>query len=348
MERILSTENINVVGVEFYELFGKIKIPFVLRPYSVPEIYNRFIQQNGNTGITWLISCLIFLVIAKFRKKRLSRSIDNLLAEQKPDLVFSIIPLANGILSKRLEKYSKELRLHTIVVDFCQPFPYVWIQSKRQIIYGWHKKLFSQGLKFGIPSSQIVDLKGQIISLDLSNNVKNKSVKTFVVYVVWGGNGSKRIAEYAHFLEQTDEKIEIHYVVGKNNQLKQQLLKQLKKQNSKVYSFITNIDKIYNRSDLIIGKPGPSVISESIYTNTPLLLEYNKKTLVQERYNAKWAVSVGVALKFKNGLELKEKLIKLASDYVYYQSIKKHTYSFSNNSSSMLKKSILTQLFDGT
>ena len=342
---ILADIDATIDVIEFYNLFGNIKIPLSPKGLSVPEIYNRYIQQKGNTGIIWLVSCLIFLVIVKFRGKRLNKEIDNLLVKSKPDMVISVIPLVNKILCKRIEAHSKDLKLHTIVVDFCQPFPNVWIQSKKQVIYGWNEKLIRQATNFGISPSNIVNLGGQLISPELKEVKECKKYKEFIVFVIWGGNGSKRIINYAHHLEETDSKIEINYIIGNNENLYNSLKKVIRKENSKIHRFILDVKEIYSKSKLIIGKPGPAIISESIFTNTPLLLEFNRKTLFQERYNAKWASLAEVALLFKTGKELKTKLHKLAFEPYYYEHLKLNTYNIPNSSFENFRNSVIKTLF---
>ena len=348
IRKILADIDANIDVIEFYDIFGSIRIPFSSKRLSIPDIYNRYIQQRGNTGILWFVACLIFQVIIKLRGGRINKKIDNLLIKSNPDMVFSIIPLVNNILSKRLEVYSKDLKLHTIVVDFCQPFPNVWLQSKNQVIYGWNEKLIRQATNFGISSSNIVNLGGQLITPELKEVNECKNGITFIVFVIWGGNGCKRIINYAQHLEATDSKIEINYVIGENENLYNSLKNGIRKKNSKIHRFISDIKEIYSKSDLIIGKPGPAVIAESIFTKTPLLLELNRKTLIQERYNAKWASLNEVALLFKTGRELKIKLQKLAFGTQLYEHLKLNTYKIPNSSFEIFKNSVTKNLFDGT
>lgn len=344
IELILKDISVNINIVEFYDYFGNLKFPFTSKLYSVPAIYNKYIQQKGNTGFIWIISFLIFLIILKKRGKKINSQIDKLLLETKPDMVISTIPLVNKLLCERISIYSEGLKLHTIVVDFCQPFPRIWLQSKKQVIYGWDRRLMKQAKDFGISQSNIVNLGGQLISPKLKEVKRNERNNAFIVFVIWGGNGSKRVLKYAQQLEKTDNKIEINYIVGHNENLYNNLYKILRKNNSKIYKFFSDVTNIYSKSNLIIGKPGPGLISESIFTNVPLLLELNRKTLIQERYNAKWAKAVGVALLFKSSYELKIKLEQLAFEPHYYEQLKINTYKLPNTSFEIFKKSIIETL----
>lgn len=344
IRKILDDVDITIDVVEFYDLFGNLKIPFYSKQYSIPELYNKYVQQKGNTGLFWIFSCIIFAVVLKLRSKSLNYNIDKLLTKTKPDMVISIIPFVNKILCKRLDAYSKDLSLHTIVVDFCEPFPQIWLQSKRQVIYGWNEKLISQANRFGIASSNIINLGGQLISPELKKITTQKKFDIFKVLVVFGGNGSKRILKYAKELEKTDDRIQISYIIGNSIYLNSSLREIVQKDNSTIYSFISDIKEIYSNTNLIIGKPGPSIISESIYSKTPLLLELNRKTLIQERYNAKWAKASGVALLFKTTKDLKSKLLKIAFEPLFYEQLKLNTYSINNNSFDIFKKSVIKAL----
>jgi 1,2-diacylglycerol 3-beta-galactosyltransferase len=51
-----------------------------------------------------------------------------------------------------------------------------------------------------------------------------------------------------------------------------------------------------------IGKPGPGCISEALHSGLPVIVERNKHTLPQERYNTKWVEQheVGIVVKSFN------------------------------------------------
>jgi 1,2-diacylglycerol 3-beta-galactosyltransferase len=52
-------------------------------------------------------------------------------------------------------------------------------------------------------------------------------------------------------------------------------------------------------SDFFIGKPGPGSISEALQFDLPVVVERNKKTMPQERYNTAWIAEkrLGIVLR---------------------------------------------------
>jgi 1,2-diacylglycerol 3-beta-galactosyltransferase len=53
-------------------------------------------------------------------------------------------------------------------------------------------------------------------------------------------------------------------------------------------------------SDFFIGKPGPGSISEALQMHLPVIIECNRKTLPQERYNAEWVAEKGFGIVVPN------------------------------------------------
>ena len=61
-------------------------------------------------------------------------------------------------------------------------------------------------------------------------------------------------------------------------------------------------------ADLLIGKPGASVIAEAVQMNLPLLIERNRKTMLQEQFNSKWVIKNKVGELFKGVNDLSDKI----------------------------------------
>ena len=66
-------------------------------------------------------------------------------------------------------------------------------------------------------------------------------------------------------------------------------------------------------ADFFVGKPGPGSISEALQSGLPVIVERNKRTLPQERYNTRWVEKreVGIVIKsFKRVARAVQVLLK--------------------------------------
>ena len=65
--------------------------------------------------------------------------------------------------------------------------------------------------------------------------------------------------------------------------------------NNRIYvqEFTTHVEQFMALGDFFIGKPGPGSISEALQMHLPVIVECNRKTLPQERYNAEWLIENG-------------------------------------------------------
>jgi 1,2-diacylglycerol 3-beta-galactosyltransferase len=57
-------------------------------------------------------------------------------------------------------------------------------------------------------------------------------------------------------------------------------------------------------SDFFIGKPGPGSISEALQFDLPVILERNKRTMPQERYNTEWVLENRLGIVLQNFSEI--------------------------------------------
>jgi 1,2-diacylglycerol 3-beta-galactosyltransferase len=55
-----------------------------------------------------------------------------------------------------------------------------------------------------------------------------------------------------------------------------------------VEGFTTLVPLYMRLADYFIGKPGPGSISEALVSGLPVIVESNRWTMVQERYNTEW------------------------------------------------------------
>jgi 1,2-diacylglycerol 3-beta-galactosyltransferase len=105
-----------------------------------------------------------------------------------------------------------------------------------------------------------------------------------------------RIAEA---MQQSPMPLQMILLCGRNERLARQTRQISGPKPMFVEGFTDQVNSYMSISDFFIGKPGPGSISEALHFNLPVIVERNRKTLPQERYNTDWIREneVGVVLK---------------------------------------------------
>jgi 1,2-diacylglycerol 3-beta-galactosyltransferase len=67
-------------------------------------------------------------------------------------------------------------------------------------------------------------------------------------------------------------------------------------------------------ADFFIGKPGPGSISEALQMGLPAIIECNRKTMPQERYNATWLEEHELGLVLRDFKEIADAVRHLLAD----------------------------------
>jgi 1,2-diacylglycerol 3-beta-galactosyltransferase len=105
---------------------------------------------------------------------------------------------------------------------------------------------------------------------------------------MFGGQGSKAIAEIVDRLNRSQLHLQLILICGKNEGLATELRARKTRFPIFVEGFTKRIPYFMHLSDFFIGKPGPGSVSEAIEMHLPVIVECNARTLPQERYNAQW------------------------------------------------------------
>jgi 1,2-diacylglycerol 3-beta-galactosyltransferase len=117
--------------------------------------------------------------------------------------------------------------------------------------------------------------------------------------VLFGGHGAPVMAEIGLQLDAIPRGVQLIMICGHNQKLYAQLSAMRTHRPMFVAGFTTNVAHYMALSDFFIGKPGPGSISEALQFDLPVVVERNKKTMPQERYNTAWIAEkrLGIVLR---------------------------------------------------
>ena len=275
----------------------------IFRKYTgirMEDVYNLLLKKGWTLGSAQL-TVLMHGLIRLYHRGQV-RLLKKFWAQQRPDMVVSLIPNFNRALRESIP----DRPLVTILTDFADYPPHFWIERQQQDLICGTDRAVEQAKAAGYPGARIFRTSGMILrpkfyeAVDCDRRAERERLGLAADLptglVLFGGEGSsvmmdiaKRVTVGAQFI----------FICGKNRELKQRLQGLATKFPKHVEGFTGEIPYFMHLSDFFIGKPGPGSISEALAMQLPVMVERNAWTLPQERYNTDWILEqqVGVVLR---------------------------------------------------
>ena len=215
----------------------------------------------------------------------------------------SVIPHFNRELSE-----SVSVPYVTLITDFADFPPHFWIEKNTQYLICGTDAAVLQARRSGLGDDQIFQTSGMVLKKDFYTPVVSDKRKERLALgldpdkptgiVLFGGNGSPTMLDIVERLDAEKVDVQLILLCGHNKKLVANL-DQLKVDIKFIHlGFTQNVGYYMSVADFLIGKPGPGCISEALQYGLPVIVESNKLTLPQERYNAEWVIEqrMGISL----------------------------------------------------
>lgn len=306
----------------FYRMTGK----------SGNDIYNLVLKK----GWTFLIP--LFPLLRALAKSSIRQNYSYLIAlleshwrENQPALVISCIPFYNRVLRESLQKARPTTPFVTILTDFADSPRHYWIEAQEQFLICPTEQAVEQARAFGHQEKRIFRTSGLVINPRFYDplTVDRRSERQRLGLapdlptglVLFGGYGSKVMLEIAKRLECFQDKLQLIFLCGRNEELASALCQSQGVQKRFVTTFTEDIPYYMHLADFFIGKPGAGSLSEATAMNLPVITERNALTMIQERYSCEWITDkeVGIVISnFHNIERAVEKLIQ-PENYSHYR-----------------------------
>ena len=239
-----------------------------------------------------------------------------------PDMVVSLVPNFNRVMFRALRRDHGDVPYVTVMTDIADYPPHFWQEKQHQFLICGSKRAVAQARSTGYRPDRIFEVSGMILRLNFyRSEARDRRVEREKIgldadlptaLIMFGGNGSKTALKLVRQLEHSDIKLQSIVLCGRNEKLRQQLQDRA---SCRAIGFTDQVPDYMRMADFFIGKPGPGSISEALHMGLPVIVERNRATLPQERYNAKWVErhKVGVVVKHftrKNTMQAVRSLLK--------------------------------------
>lgn len=246
---------------------------------------------------------------------KLTRMLEAHFHAGQPELVVSLIPHFNRYLHQAVRRYSDRVPFATVITDFADIPPRVWLEHQLQYVACGTAKAVRQARdEYGLPEDRILATSGMILrpsfyevqpvdrsaeraKLGLRDNVP-------VALVLFGGEGAKPMVDIARRLSDSGLGLQLILMYGRNEELGARLRELKLRVPVHVQGFTSDVARFMQVADFMIGKPGPGSISEALALRLPVIVDCNAWTMPQERYNAAWLEENRLGLVVKSWSEI--------------------------------------------
>ncbi|CAN8064445.1 unnamed protein product [Agarophyton chilense] len=233
--------------------------------------------------------------------------------------VVSFIPMLNAVFAETLPP---DVHLITVLTDFSHTYTHPWIQHPRQHIVAGTDIAYIQAISHSFqpphipsPSMRVTKTSGMVVHPCFYNRLSSTAHKQQLVrlhlnqhyptvLVLFGGAPpTDTVMELVkRFLSRSPpHSVNVIAVCGKNRILFDRLTRwKCARPNSSlcITAFSDQISTLMQVSDVLVGKPGPGVVSEAFVSALPLILITGRsgdKVMEQEKDVLQWVRSKRIA-----------------------------------------------------
>jgi Glycosyltransferase family 28 C-terminal domain len=315
LHRVIQEQSrpLDVRMVNLQELLDSIDVFRQLTGLRLQDLYNLMLKKGWTLGAPQM-TVGMHAVIRLFHGREV-RLLEELWRRSRPHMVVSLVPNFNRAMAESLERALPGVPLITILTDLADYPPHFWIekpaQGQDQYVICGSGRAVEQALALGHDRSKVFCVSGMILNpsfygippVSAKERAAARAQLGFrpglpVGLVLFGGQGAAVMHEIARRLRGR----QLLLICGHNAKLASKLKRYAPAHGAPIYveGFTKEIPRYMQLADYFIGKPGPGSISEAVHMRLPVIVEQNRWTLPQERYNAEWVREQGVGIVLRN------------------------------------------------
>jgi Glycosyltransferase family 28 C-terminal domain len=294
---------------QFQELTDQLDVLRKLTGIRIQEQYNILLRNGWTLGATQLLGVLQTTIRVFHRP--MVKLLNKQFRENAPDLLVSVIPHFNREIAEAWNAVHPDRPFVTLITDLADFPPRFWIEPGREqyVICGTERAL-EQARAMGKDADHIFATSGMILRPDFyaPDNADAVSVRRELHLredlptgmLLFGGFGSKAMYDIVEELEAAELPLQLIVICGRNEKLAEKFRARAWKLPLHIVGFTKEVHHLMRGADFLIGKPGPGCVAEAMVRQLPVILECNRWTLPQERYNTEWVKEKNVGIVLNN------------------------------------------------
>ena len=271
----------------------------------------------------------------------------SVMSKYNPICVISVVPFTYKVL-KHI-KNSKKVPVFMVPTDMYNVHRKYWI-SGDEAIYVLGSQQLIEAAKDKKDKHRV---SGMLLRPSFLNDIKGRKERRQelkisddrpLVTAVFGASASDQMEELMQTISKTklDKKYNFAFITGKNKNLKKKL--ENMKEKDKIDCIIRGFEKDMHiwmqASKILIGKPGPGVISECHSSSLPMIL-ITKDMLEQEKGNLEFVKDTAICLEDISKIE--SSLSFIIRNYSKYEAI--FNKMPKNNTANEISKIVINKCF---
>ncbi len=277
-------------------------VDFIRKYTGVPfqEVYNIMLQRGWTMGSRQLLPLMHLLI--RLTHRRQVRVLEEHWRKHPADMVVSVIPHYNRALRQAFQRACPGRPFVTIMTDLVDYPPHFWIENLDQYLICGSSHARRQALSLNVPEERVLAMSGMILDpgFHRARRPENASDRAGgrvrlgldpvlpTGLVLFGGVGSKDAIRVVRALNRPGMGVQLIVLCGRHAESLLALRSMDPYIPMHVEGFTRNVAHFMGLADFFIGKPGPGSISEALAMQLPVVVECNIRTMVHERYNARW------------------------------------------------------------
>ena len=315
----------DVTLLDFQELLDSLDLVRRFTGIRIQDVYNQILRHGWTRFTPQLLRVLQGTIRAYHRP--IVKALRAHWEQYPADVVLSVIPHFNRELADSLRgNGSKRATFVTLITDLADYPPHFWIERNSEYIIAGTERAREQALAMGHAADHVFQTSGMVLkpkfyekkSFELTGSDRGPQHDRFspagvadriaererlglepecrTGIVLFGGHGSSVMVDIVKRLDESGAEVQLILICGHNQKLEAKLKALPTRKQKLVLGFTQNVEHYMALADFFIGKPGPGSISEALQFHLPVIVECNKKTLPQERYNAEWVAEKGFGI----------------------------------------------------
>jgi Glycosyltransferase family 28 C-terminal domain len=277
-------------------------VDFIRKYTGVPfqEVYNIMLRRGWTVGSRQLLPVMHLLI--RLTHRRQVRVLEEHWRQHPADMVVSVIPHYNRALSQAFQRACPGRPFVTIMTDIVDYPPHFWIENLDQYLICGSAQARRQALSLNVPEERVLAMSGMILDpgFHRARRPENTSDRAGgrlrlgldpllpTGLVMFGGVGSNDAVRVVRALNRPGMGLQLIVLCGRHADSLEVLRSTYAYIPMHVEGFTRDVAHFMDLADFFIGKPGPGSISEALAMHLPVVVECNIRTMIHERYNARW------------------------------------------------------------
>jgi 1,2-diacylglycerol 3-beta-galactosyltransferase len=298
----------NMRTMNLQELLDEMDVFRKVTGVRLQDIYNMLLRRGWTLGAPALMKGM-HGVIRLYHRSQVKLLVEHW-RDRQPDLVVSLIPNFNRALYRAIGRAMPGVPLVTILTDMADYPPHFWIERQPQYLICGTERAYQQAIGLGHTPDRAFRTSGMIlhprfyepVTVDRAPDriAMGLDADRPTALMMFGGEGSAAMLRIAQLVDASGLDVQIIAICGKNAKLEAAMRAMQGRMTMHVVGFTREVPRFMRLADFFIGKPGPGSISEAVEMGLPVIIERNRWTLPQERYNADWVEEQGVGLSLRS------------------------------------------------